>query len=262
MRDNTQSFQDFQGLFRFDPTRALQIGIERERFITDRSGRIVPQAPRVLGYLSKIDIRGRLGYELSACQVEDHSGPCEISSLESELAEGDDLLDRAVRALGLGVSYEEVAPYDMPLDVYPDPSGRYQRITKNMPVETLRAACRVIGTHVHIGMPDAQTALKVHNKVIGSIDQLCAYGDNSHGERLRIYRTVAGNALPRVYESWQDFHETAKSEGFDCDLRRCWYLVRISRFGTLEFRMFGSTEKRERVAAWAAMCYTLCKQAM
>ena len=139
----------------------------------------------------------------------------------------------------------------MPLDVYPDPSGRYREIIKNMPREILLAACQVTGTHIHIGMPDHETALKVYNAVVKHMTVLREKGNGSFGERIRIYKMVAPNWESLPYRDWNDFYDSAVKFGFENDPRRCWNLIRISVHGTIEFRMFGSTPSFERIISWA-----------
>lgn len=150
----------------------------------------------------------------------------------------------------------------MPLDVYPDPTGRYQRITKDMPRKILRAACRVIGTHVHVGMRDHEMALRVYNYAIRHLAELCEMGNGSFGERLAIYKQMAPDYEPKPYASWEEYYNTALEKGFAEDPRKCWTLIRISVHGTIEFRMFGATDSIDRIVSWATRCHQICQEAM
>ena len=265
-----ESLDLFKQQFNFRQAGAFQVGVERECFITDGGGNIVPAAPAVIDYVQRNGWRGRnepevrihpaeaLGYELSACQLETRIGPCRITELAGALAWPDRELADSLRQLGLQALYLEVAPDDMPLDVYPDPSGRYARIVETMSRERLLAACQVTGTHVHIGMPDHETALRVYNHVIGRCTELCEQGDGSSGRRLAIYRKVELNPEPPSYESWEDFFSKALLKKFADNPRDCWTLIRVSIHGTIEFRMFGSTSSLERIEEWANRCLELC----
>ena len=250
--------EDFRRKFDFQESGSLFIGVERERHIVDKDGVIVPTAAKVLEALEN----GHFGYELSACQIEDKTDPIRLENLEEALLQNDETLGQVLRELSLGTSHQEVAPADMPLDVYPDPTGRYQRIVENMPIETLRAACRVIGTHIHVGMPDHETALRVYNQVINYTDSLVSIGDGSDGERMRIYRQMAPDATPPYYRDWDDFYSVACAKGFDQDPRKCWTLIRISVHGTIEFRMFGTTPVLKVIVCWARHCFNLCEKAL
>jgi len=249
----------FMKLFNFDVSKSLWIGVERECFIEDREGNIVPRAPHIL---NGIDSNGMFGYELSACQIESRIGPCELGDIRQYLEDSDESLKCIMDNNGVKARHVEVGLENMSLEVYPDPSGRYQEIVKTMPRHVLLAACRVIGTHIHVGMPDHETALKAYNKVIGRCDWLCSKGNGSFGERLDIYRTVAPECDPLSYRDWHDFYRVACVRGFDEDPRKCWTLIRISRHGTIEFRMFGATSSIDRIVGWAKLCHDLCAEAM
>ncbi len=250
--------EEFLKLFSFRQEGAWQVGVERECYLTN-NGAIKPLSPLVLAHLAK---DGRFGYELSACQLEDRVGPCQLADLKNQLLQNEEDIKTAEKALCFQRLFLEVAPIDMPLDVFPDPTGRYQQIVKTMPQEVLLAACRVTGTHIHIGMPDHETALKVYNQVIAHWQELCQLGDGSQGQRLEIYKIVAPAPQPLPYADWADFHQKAIERKFDHDPRSCWTLIRISVHGTIEFRMFGPTRDLDKLVSWAQKCHQLCQQAL
>lgn len=249
---------NFLSLFKYTPDCTLMLGVERECFLT-QNGSIVPISPQVLPLLPN---DGHFGFELSACQLEERIGPCHLLDVPAAFLANEKETIEAERSLGFSRLYCEVAPDDMPLDVFPDPTGRYQKITKNMPKEVLLSACQVAATHIHVGMPDHHTALEVYNKVITHLDQLCLWGDHSNGRRLEIYRNMAPDYLPLPYASWEAFHEEAMIKGFVNDPRKCWHLIRLSIHGTIEFRMFGTTDDKNQILAWAGYCREVCRLAM
>ncbi len=283
-RIKMSNLEQFKKQFVYDASRAFYVGVEREAFIVSQKNKeICPAAPMVLRSIDEkgiaIGVEGNIwsgipytiyepkivdefGYELSACQIESRIGPCQLCQIKAALEKNHEKLRSILSDLNLSSLHCEVGPVDMPLDVYPDPSGRYQRITADMPREILLAACRVIGTHVHIGMPDYETALRVYNYVIRHFTELCEIGNGSFGERLAIYRQMAPDYEPKPYASWEEYHLTALKKGFEEDPRKCWTLIRISVHGTIEFRMFGATDSIERICSWAKRCHELCKQAM
>jgi len=259
MNEKEGKMQEFKRRFKFSTEGSSLVGVERECFLTNESGRIMPLAVKVLSWLAD---RGRFGYELSACQLEDRIGPVALDGLEVSIAANEMIIKMAEAKLGFRRLFAEVGPEDLPLDVYPDPTGRYQQIAETLPPEILKAACQVTGTHIHVGMPDYETALTVYNAVIGETDRLCQMGDNSGGERLRIYAQMAPEWRPQPYINWDEFHAVAKEKGFETDPRKCWSLIRISVHGTIEFRMFGSIDNYLTVVRWAKECHRLCADAM
>ena len=220
--------------FKFKKEMEGFIGIERERFLLGKNGKLVPRSN---GFLKVIN-NGKWTHELSACQVEDRTVPQkELEHIRRELIKNDRAGKETAGQLGLELISLEVAPADMPLDVYPDP--RYLRIKKTITKDKLIAACRVTGTHIHLGMPDIETAIETANKMRDYLDSFCKLGNNSNGERLRLYKVMASDWKPPFYNSVNHFFETAKKGGFLENPRNCWHLIRISIHGTVELRMFG-----------------------
>ncbi len=271
---------NFIALFNFQRQNDLLVGIERECHLTDLDGNIVPWAPQVLEWLWKHHgSRSRCyGYELSACQLEDRfSNPVAIDDVRQELLLNEAGIQPAEQALGFRRAFHGVAPEDMPLDVYPE--ERYLRITKELPEAVLRAACRVAGVHIHIGMSDYVTALEVYNRVIKELPRLYEIGFTNTGDRLGLYRDVVRNGIakserirlfekhlvtapePPHYRGWQEFYERAKRDGFDRDPRRLWDFIRISKHGTIEFRVFDTTADIDQIVNWAQICHRLCLSA-
>ncbi len=257
-RRSAVSFENFTKLFNFCPKKAGNVGVERERFLALCSGVLVPRAAQVLADLDS----AAFGHELSACQVESRVGPTTLENLARHLVAQDDVLGAVLARHRLIALATEVGPYTMPLDVYPDPTGRYQEITRDMPRHILRAACRIAGTHVHIGMPNYKTALAVYNHVCKFCDELSSLGDGSSGERLLLYKQMVPYYKPTPYRSWEAYYETACRQGFVEDPRKCWTLIRISKHGTIEFRMFGATNSTTRICSWAQRCHELCQEAL
>ena len=250
----------FLSQFRFDPSKAGYVGVEREQFIVDNRRQIVPYAP---AYMTRLESIGKpdgidFGYELSACQVESKIGPCELADLSKHLSRAESHLELIDTSTGLNRINIEVAPEDMPLSIYPDPTGRYQRITKSMPSEILSAACRVAATHIHIGVRDIKHAIRAYNSAIQSTDALIQMGDGSHGERISLYRKMAKEFNPLPLESPDEFYTRARTNGYDNDPRCCWTIIRISIHGTIEFRMFGATQSIKKITEWANICKLLC----
>src|SRR3989344_959041 len=178
------SLEGFKARFKFNPTLAGCIGVEQELFITDRARNIVPAAAHVLAHTDK---SYDFGYELSACQLETRTGPACRHELRGALDQTRVQLYALLDSLGYRASHREVGP-------------------KNMPAEIFLAACRVIGTHVHIGMRDYEEALRVYTYVIQHLEKLRELGNGSFGECLAIYRQMAPDYKPEPYIDWNHYY--------------------------------------------------------
>ncbi len=251
----------FLSQFHFDSNKAGLVGVEREQFITDDGGHILPKSPfyiREIGALPKLN-QVDFGFELSACQIESKVGPTTLDDLPLLLDRAESRLRGVDCTLGTRRVNLEVAPEGMPLDIYPDPTGRYQQITENMPISTLLAACRVAATHIHVGVRDIEHAISAFNAAVVHAPELIRDGDGSAGQRIALYRTMAKEFEPKPFSSVDDFFERAQLGGYANDPRSCWTIVRISVHGTIEFRMFGATISHEKIIAWAKTCHALCR---
>lgn len=237
----------FLNQFRFSPELRGHLGVEREFFLHGPDGRPVPESPQFLTTAAD----PTWTYELSACQVEHRTPPCaDLRALQEAIRAGQRRGEVVARGMDRTLAVREVGPIDMPLDVYPhDP--RYATITATLPIEVLRAACQVTGTHVHIGTASLTEAIEVHNRLVPRLDEFLAIGDHSNGERRRLYTTMAKNWSPPVYESVDHFSAVATEQGFAANPRDCWHFIRISRYGTVEVRAFGMTPNIEETVEWA-----------
>lgn len=248
--------------FNFDPSKVGWVGVEREAFLRSQSsGLVIPQSPIVCHLLEQKGLfPGSFGPELSACQIEFRTDPVLYSELEEQLIERENHLRSVCDELELNLDFTEVAESMMSTSVYSD--KRYQSIAKQLSPEVLLAACRVAGTHVHVGMPDLATAIRVYNRIVVFANCLGVLGDNSNGERMRLYRIVAPQCDPFPIASVDSLYERAVAEGFVSELRKWWSLIRITRYGTIEFRMFGNTSSVAEVCSWAKLCHDLCRRAL
>ena len=236
----------------------------------------------VLSYL-KNRSNGRrncYGYELSACQLEDRTErPCKLEEVKSLFNSNELEIKQAEKELNFSRVYCGTGPKDICLTHYPD--QRYDKIVSTMSQDSLRAACRVTGVHIHVGMPDHQIALCTYNKVIKYFPMLCRVGCVDFDGRLDQYQVVVDNLgkkqlysdrmmlfmkhlvngayYPPEYKTWHDFYERAVVDGFVNDPRRLWDFIRISKHGTIEFRMFDSTHNLDEIYFWTSLCLSLCK---
>lgn len=244
--DNTE-LNEFFRKFDFKPNFAGCVGIEREHFLASSDGALVPRSPDFLRRLKDV----RWTYELSRCQVESRTKPHrDMSALKLELLGNANAGWHCAETMGLRLINQEVGHENMPLDVFPNP--RYLAIASSIPVERLRAACRVTGTHIHIGVKDMEHALVAYNALIPHLRDLGRLGDHSSGERLGLYKTMAEHWQPEPYENSEQFFEAARIGGFLENPRNCWTLIRISIHGTVELRMFGVTDHADEIIFWVS----------
>src|ERR671936_280966 len=161
---------------------------------------------------------------------------------------------------------------------HPFSRWEHQEITQAPPyqglVEELRWVAEqvaIFGLHVHIGMPDGETAVAVANALRTHVPELLALSANSpfwqaRETGLASTRSVVFDGMPRTglpprFPSFADFVELVESgtkAGFFEDYTYIWWDVRPHpKLGTVELRSFDAQTRIENVAALAALAQSL-----
>lgn len=258
-----EPLEAFMGRIHCDSSKAWHVGVERECLIMDpETGKPAPSSPMLLRILwdEYPAFQKGIGYELSACQIETRTtDPVRISDLQGVLKQREDAVAEVLGRFKYAARYDIIGPPDMTTAYYNDPDGRYAGIVSKRSRAEILAACRIVGTHIHVGMPDLETALRVYNGVIKNLHGLKLAADLTNGERMKLYREVQKNPDPVPFESWDAMHVHAIEHGWSKDLRKNWMLVRITRYGAIEFRFFDGTDSIDQVVSWARECLSLCR---
>jgi carboxylate-amine ligase len=148
------------------------LGVEEECFLVDPlGGRQANASAEVLSRLPD-GLDGNVAPELHACQVELITGVCKRAgeAVESLLR-----LRREVLATGAGLIGSGTHPAALEGEAEITDKARYERIHDLLGDAV---ATPVAGLHVHIGMPDAETAIRVFNGLRTQVPLLQALAAN------------------------------------------------------------------------------------
>jgi len=244
------------------------IGVERERFICDSRGKIVPEIgnllPIVLEVARSFELTDYLfGYELYAGQIEDRTFPCRsLEELRLVLEINDRILQEAAFLCGLDYDFSEFAK-DLTVgefDVNPF-NERHQNIWRVIPPERRLAASQVAAVHVHLVVTIEQAVRLFRFCDNGIVENLIELGDHSDGRRLKAYRTMTqSDSIPPKFSGPAELLEYIKEHGGE---RNVWDLIRYKpTTGTIEFRMFGMTKGREEIIRYAEACLVVLQEAL
>jgi len=244
----------------------FRIGIEDELFLLDDAGRLAPVAESVLPRLGLDE--GRAAFELFAAELELRSPPSRTAAEAVEALRGGRQAIVAAGAIpmaaGLHPAAErgDAAHVDLP---------RYERVGGEM--RGLLRRTPECALHVHVGMPDPETAIRVCNGLRTHLPLLAGLAANSpcwHGvdsglasARAALVRTYPGRGVPRAFRDFADYERaletTLRAAGMK-DRTQLWWDVRPHpAHGTVEVReMDAQTELRD-AQALAALVHCLAR---
>jgi len=260
---DTSAFGDWQSNFGVEDPFAL--GVEEELLLVDSGGALLDRGAEVARRAdpSEGDVVG----ELFKAMVESNS---EVSANAAEATEAlsrirSELIAAGSRVMGVGVHPDARAGE---AEIHPAP--RYQAIQGD-----LRGLLRtpICGQHIHVGLPDEQTAVRAYNGIRTHVPLLNALAANSpywFGEDsgLASARTVLFRSYPRAamapeFADFAEFlrvtREVCTAAGLD-DYTHIWWDARIHpTLGTVEIRAADSQFDLRRVAALTALVHCLTR---
>lgn len=150
-------------------------------------------------------------------------------------------------------------------DVVHYPSDRYRFIAREM--RALQARTPTCALHVHIGMPDAETAIRVYNGLRSILPLLQALAANSpfwYGRdsglasaRAQLFRSLPRSEIPAVFASFDEYAERVAAlvtAGDIPDYTFLWWDIRPHpRLGTVEVRAMDSQSSLDNIAGLTAL---------
>ena len=198
----------------FGQGEPFRIGIEDELFLLDEHGALAPVAAAVL---ARLDLpEGLAGHELFAAELELRSPPSRTAEEAVEaLAHGRAAVAAAgavpmVAGLHPGAEFGDAEHTDLP---------RYEGVGAEM--RGLLRRTPECALHVHVGMPDPETAIRVANGLRTHLPLLAGLAANSpfwhgldsglHSARAALVRAYPGRGVPRAYRDFGDYEHALET---------------------------------------------------
>jgi glutamate---cysteine ligase / carboxylate-amine ligase len=247
----------------FGSSPPLTLGVEEELLLVDEGCGLLADGE---GVLERIDSAHRksVSTEIFATQIELKTGVCaDAGQAARELAE----VRRAVVAAGARL---------MGSGTYPGESGepelvdkaRYESVKKDLASLLATPPCAL---HVHVGVPDPETAVCVANAMRHHLPLLAALTANSPfrdgadsglaSARAAAVRSYPRFELPRAFRDYDEFLRVADqliAAAGVSDYTYIWWDVRPHpKLGTVEIRGMDVQARPEENAAIAALIQAL-----
>lgn len=244
---------------------AFALGVEEELLLVGADNELSDRGTEVVRRADPD--QGDVDRELFKAMVE---GRSEVSAHAREAVGVLKELRRELLATGARIMGAGLHPNAQPGD------GGVQRTERYAPIEySLRGVLRtpICGQHVHVGMPDQQTAVRAYNGIRTHVPLINALASNSpfwFGEdsglassRTVIFRSYPRAAMAPEFASFEDFcrvtRQICAAGGLD-DYTHIWWDVRIHPgLGTIEIRAADTQFDLRRSAALAALVHCLAR---
>jgi carboxylate-amine ligase len=253
----------------FARSEPFTIGVEEELLLVEPDGgRLAPVAAKILAAMDQSD--GAAGHEAYAAEIELRTPILrDVGETTSALAAG----RAAARDAGATLMGAGLHPTAELGDAQLVDSERYRKVEEEM--RGLIRRTPECALHVHVGMPDAETAIRVFNGMREALPLLQGLSANSawwfgHDSGLASARyaqvqTYPGRGVPRAFHDLDDYAETVAATlaaGELDDYTLLWWDVRLQpRLGTIELREMDAQAPLADVAALAALVHALARRA-
>jgi carboxylate-amine ligase len=255
----------------FGASADFALGIEEELLLVDRETHALEHS--AVEVLERLDVpagEGEALPEAFAALVELTTPICADAAEAAAVLAG---LRRQVHSVGATTIGAGLHPDGAFGDVVHYPSERYRLIGDEMRGLMMRTPTAAL--HVHIGMPDADVAIRAYNGLRAQLPLLQALAANSpfwHGHdsglataRAQVFRALPRSEIPAAFASFDEYVESIEAlaaAGQLPDYTFLWWDIRLHPvLGTLEVRSMDSQSSLSDVAGLAALVHALARRA-
>jgi glutamate---cysteine ligase / carboxylate-amine ligase len=255
----------------FQRSEALSLGVELElQLVNTHDYDLAPYAEDMLRLMQKMPLPGAVVPEMTSSMIEISTGICQTSSeVLGQLAQIRDALVKTADRLNIAVvgggthpfqQWHERRIYDKPR--FRELSELYGYLSKQF---------TIFGQHVHVGCPDADTALLTLHRMSRYIPHFIALsasspyvqGQDTAFDSARLNSVFAFPLSGRapLALTWSDFgtyYDKMTRTGVVKSMKDFYWDIRPKpEFGTIEIRVFDTPLTIERAAALSGFAQSL-----
>src|SRR4030081_558805 len=247
-------------------THRYTLGIEEEFAIVDPQTRELRSHIQEILEGGKVLLKEQIKPEMHQSVVELGTEICDsieharahVIELRSKLAE---LAGRS----GLKIASVGTHPFSHWRDQLITEGERYKEIVRDM--QQLARANLIFGLHVHVGIPNRETAIHVMNQARYFLPHIYALSVNSpfwvghntglKGYRLKVFERFPRTGIPDAFESLSEYEDYCKllvKTGCVDNAKKIWWDIRLHPFfDTLEVRVCDAQSRVDDTLAIAAL---------
>jgi glutamate---cysteine ligase / carboxylate-amine ligase len=260
---------------RFGSSEPYTLGLEEEYMLLDpETFALVQRADTILEADHEGEFAARTTCEIFQSEIEGQTPICAtVGEAAVELQRLRGHLVSVVAGQGLVLGSAGTHPFARFEDQVVTDRARYRGIVEEVQYPARREL--VFGLHIHVGVPDPETAIRVVRALRVQIPELIALSASSpfwrglpsglRSTRHSVFETFPRSGPPPAFADWDEFVtyvEALERAGVLEDYTRIWWDVRPHpRLGTVEVRAMDAVERVEDATALAAYVQALVKRA-
>lgn len=258
----------------FQQSSETTVGSELELQVLDHeTGDLAPGAVRILNACHAESLPG-VTAELMQSMIEVKTGVCRnVQELREQLLPRLLRVRNIAASMGYDLALAGTHPFHRTSTSVVFPNERYEKIQERL--AWLIHQRVVFGLHVHVGMPDGDTALGVINLLVQYLPHLLALSSSSPfwqgvdtglaSCRSALYRTWPHAGVPRYFPHWKAFRMYFRVMR-DCEAIHSpkdiyWDIRPRHDFGTIEFRICDQPSTLALTCSLIALIHSLTESA-
>jgi len=242
------------------------LGIEEEFAIIDPETRELRSHIQEILEGGKVVLKEQIKPEMHQSVVELGTEICSsITDARSHVIELRSKLAALADKAGLKIASAGTHPFSHWRDQLITEGDRYQEIVKDM--QLVARANLIFGLHVHVGIPNRESAIHVMNMVRYFLPHIYALSVNSpfwvgqdtglKGYRLKVFERFPRTGIPDAFESLSEYEDYCKllvRTGCIDNPKKIWWDIRLHPFfDTLEVRICDAQSRVDDTLAIAAL---------
>jgi carboxylate-amine ligase len=242
------------------------LGIEEEFAIIDPDTRELRSHIQEILEGGKVTLKEQIKPEMHQSVVELGTEICQsIVDARAHVVELRSKLAHLAGRSGLKIASAGTHPFSHWHDQLITEGERYEQIVKDM--QLLARANLIFGLHVHVGIPERETAIHVMNQARYFLPHIYALSVNSpfwigrntglKGYRLKVFERFPRTGIPDAFESLSEYEDYCKilvKTGCVDNAKKIWWDIRLHPFfDTLEVRVCDAQTRVDDTLAIAAL---------
>jgi carboxylate-amine ligase len=242
------------------------LGIEEEFAIIDPDTRELRSHIQEILEGGKVTLKEQIKPEMHQSVVELGTEICDsIGCARDHVIELRTKLAELAARSGLKIASMGTHPFSHWRDQLITEGERYAEILKDM--QSLARANLIFGWHVHVGIPNRETAIHVMNQARYFLPHIYALSVNSpfwvgqntglKGYRLKVFERFPRTGIPDSFESLSEYEDYCKllvKTGCIDNAKKIWWDIRLHPFfDTLEVRVCDAQSRVDDTLAIAAL---------